>query len=61
MLRFAQHDPDIDAFFLALGDPPAYAVALPSCDPLLGDMNSDGRLDGADIDPFFACLGGNCP
>ena len=29
---------------------------------LLGDMNRDGRLDGADIDPFFACLGGGiCP
>ena len=52
---------DIDPFFLALGDPAAYAIAFPNCDPLLGDMNSDGRLDGGDIDPFFACLGGNCP
>ena len=53
---------DIDPFFLALGDPMAYAKALPNCDPLLGDMNSDGRLDGGDIDPFFACLGGGaCP
>ncbi len=53
---------DIDPFFLALGDPAAYALAFPNCDPLLGDMNADGRLDGGDIDPFFACLGGGvCP
>ena len=53
---------DIDPFFLALGDPTAYAVAFPNCDSLLGDMNGDGRLDGGDIDPFFACLGGGvCP
>ena len=52
---------DIDPFFLALGDPAAYALAFPNCDPLLGDMNGDGRLDGGDIDPFFACLaGGGC-
>ena len=52
---------DIDPFFLALGDPAAYAIAFPTCEPLLGDMNGDGRLDGGDIDPFFACLGGGCP
>ena len=52
---------DIDPFFLALGDPAAYAARFPNCDPLLGDMNGDGRLDGGDIDPFFACLGGACP
>ena len=53
---------DIDPFFLALGDPAAYALAFPNCDPLLGDMNGDGRLDGGDIDPFFECLGGGaCP
>ncbi|MCH8807456.1 MAG: hypothetical protein IH986_15415 [Planctomycetes bacterium] len=53
---------DIDPFFLALGDPAAYAAQFPNCDPLLGDMNRDGRLDGGDIDPFFACLGGGpCP
>ena len=28
----------------------------------LGDLNCDGSFDGADIDPFFACLGGGtCP
>ena len=53
---------DIDPFFLALGDPPAYLLQFPNCDPLNGDMNGDGRLDGADIDPFFTCLGGGpCP
>ncbi|MCH8805545.1 MAG: right-handed parallel beta-helix repeat-containing protein [Planctomycetes bacterium] len=53
---------DIDAFFLALGDPAGYSVVFPGCDILLGDMNGDGRVDGADIDPFFACLGGGpCP
>ncbi|MCH8805900.1 MAG: hypothetical protein IH986_07410 [Planctomycetes bacterium] len=53
---------DIDPFFLALGDPPAYSLAFPNCDPLNGDMNNDNRLDGGDIDPFFECLGGgNCP
>ncbi|MCH8808085.1 MAG: hypothetical protein IH986_18615 [Planctomycetes bacterium] len=53
---------DIDPFFLALGDPPAYRLQFPNCDPLNGDMNGDNRLDGGDIDPFFTCLGGgNCP
>ncbi|MCH8807739.1 MAG: hypothetical protein IH986_16875 [Planctomycetes bacterium] len=53
---------DIDPFFLALGDPAAYALAFPSCNILLGDMNGDGRVNGADIDPFFDCLaGGPCP
>ena len=28
---------------------------------LLGELNRDGHLDGGDIDPFFQCLGGNCP
>ena len=52
---------DIDPFFLALGDPAAYATQFPNCDPRNGDINGDGRLDGGDIDPFFQCLGGNCP
>ncbi len=53
---------DIDSFFLALGDPAAYAAQFPNCDRLLGDMNRDGALNGADIDPFFECLGGGaCP
>ena len=53
---------DIDPFFLALGDPAAYAEQFPKCDILLGDMNGDGLVNGGDIDPFFACLGGGvCP
>jgi hypothetical protein len=52
---------DIDPFFLALGDPTAYAVAFPDCDLTLADMNGDGAVNGADIDPFFECLGGGCP
>ncbi|MCH8807363.1 MAG: hypothetical protein IH986_14945, partial [Planctomycetes bacterium] len=53
---------DIDPFFLALGDPAAYALAFPNCDAALADMNGDGRVNGGDIDPFFACLGGGvCP
>lgn len=40
----------------------AYVAQFPNCNPLLGDMNADGRLNGGDIDPFFACLGGAvCP
>ena len=53
---------DIDPFFLALGDPAAYALQFPNCDVLNGDMNGDGALNGGDIDLFFDCLGnGNCP
>ena len=52
---------DIDPFFLALGDPAAYAVQFPHCDIMNGDMNCDGLVNGADIDPFFECLGaGGC-
>ncbi|MCH8806431.1 MAG: hypothetical protein IH986_10125 [Planctomycetes bacterium] len=49
---------DIDPFFLALGDPPAYAARFPNCNILNGDMNGDGALNGADLDPFFQLLGG---
>ena len=53
---------DIDPFFLALGDPAAYAAQFPKCNILNGDMNRDGTLNGGDIDPFFARLGGaSCP
>ena len=46
-------------FQLTITSDPA---TFPECDILLGDMNSDGRLDGGDIDPFFTCLGGGaCP
>jgi hypothetical protein len=52
---------DIDPFFLALGDPAAYAATYPNCDIMLADMNRDGAVNGADIDTFFECLGGGCP
>ncbi len=52
---------DIDPFFLAIGDPAAYAAAFPNCDFMLADMNQDGAVNGADIDVFFDCLGGGCP
>ena len=35
----------------------AYIYDLSSCLPSPGDLNCDGRLDGADIDPFFLALG----
>jgi hypothetical protein len=53
---------DIDAFFLAPGDRAAYATTFPDCDLNFADMNGDRAVNGADIDPFFDCLGnGNCP
>lgn len=54
---------DIDAFFLALGDPAAWAAQYPGCEILcVADVNGDGSVNGGDIDPFFAALGqGSCP
>ena len=53
---------DIDPFFLALGDPVAFAARFPNCNILNADMNGDGALNGADLDPFFQCLAaGGCP
>ena len=51
----------VAAFYLALRHLAAYTSAFPECEILLGDMNNDARVNGGDIDPFFACLGGNCP
>ena len=57
----AANGADIDPFFLALGDPAAYAAQFPDCNIINGDMSCDGAVNGADIDPFFACLGtGQC-
>ncbi len=50
---------DIDPFFLALGDPPAYSAAFPECNINNGDMNCDQAVNGADIDIFFAWMAGN--
>ena len=54
---------DIDAFFVALGDPPAWDATYPDCDRVcVADINGDNTVDGADIDAFFAALGdGMCP
>ena len=54
---------DIDAFFIALGDPPAWDATYPDCDRVcVADINGDNTVDGADIDAFFAALGdGACP
>ena len=54
---------DIDAFFLALGDPSAWWEQYPTCDLLcVADINRDGLVNGGDIDPFFEGLrGGVCP
>ena len=45
-----------------LGDDVSVLLNQSSMSGNSGDMNCDGRLDGGDIDPFFACLGGGgCP
>ncbi|MCH8805204.1 MAG: hypothetical protein IH986_03860 [Planctomycetes bacterium] len=49
---------DIDPFFTALGDPPAYVLANPGCNVNNADVNQDGAINGADIDVFFRLLGG---
>ncbi len=49
---------DIEPFFLAVGDPAAYAAAFPKCNQRLADVNGDGAVDGADIEPFFNLLSG---
>lgn len=46
-----------------VGSAPAYTGNTPSAkvwesSSVLGDMNNDGALNGGDIDPFFALLGG---
>jgi hypothetical protein len=58
---------DIDAFFLALGDPAQWEQVYGSgglgCDLVeTCDINYDLAVNGADIDPFFTALGvGHCP
>ncbi len=47
---------DIDPFFLALADPPAYSAAFANCRAANGDLDHDGRLAGGDIEPFFRCI-----
>lgn len=48
---------DIDDFVLALLDSAAYSASHGGEDPLpRGDFNSDGALDGLDIEPLIAAL-----
>ncbi|MBK8915238.1 MAG: hypothetical protein IPM64_11690 [Phycisphaerales bacterium] len=47
---------DIDAFVLALIDPPGYAAAFPGCDPIRGDINRDDVFNNFDIDVFVNCI-----
>ena len=50
---------DIDAFVLALTDPPGYATAYPDCDVDLADCDANGSINSLDIDPFVALLTGS--
>lgn len=53
---------DIDAFLLALLDPPAYAAQYPDCYHELADADASGIVDLFDLDPFVVCvLNGGCP
>ncbi|MCC6143164.1 MAG: FG-GAP repeat protein, partial [Candidatus Hydrogenedentes bacterium] len=52
---------DVDAFVLALIDPTSYTNAYPMCDIIRGDMQSDGSIDGADIQLFTHCVLAGCP
>jgi hypothetical protein len=47
--------PDINAFVLALGGKAVYQAAYPHCQWLYADINGDGRVDFADVNPFV-CL-----
>ena len=49
---------DINAFVLALSDPPAYQAAYPDCYWLNGDCDEDGDVDFDDINPFVGILSG---
>ncbi|MBN2559754.1 MAG: hypothetical protein JXQ75_02325 [Phycisphaerae bacterium] len=46
---------DVEAFVLALIDPPAYDSTY-DCEIALADMNHDGARDGRDIQPFVSAL-----
>jgi hypothetical protein len=47
---------DIEGFVLALTDPARYAIAYPSCDPMLADVNGDNTVDAFDIEVFVGLL-----
>lgn len=43
---------DVATFIMALLDPAAYQTQYPACNLMNADMNGDGCLNGADIQPF---------
>lgn len=47
---------DIDAFVLALTDPPRYYSVYQLCSVALADVNCDGRVDAGDIESFIELL-----
>jgi hypothetical protein len=47
---------DVPAMVLALLDPAGYAAAYPACDILNGDMQSDGNVNGGDVQGFVNLL-----
>ena len=49
---------DINAFVLALSNPPGYVQQYPDCDLMNADINGDGRVDFGDINSFVALLSG---
>ena len=46
----------IDAFVLALTNPPGYFAAFPNCNIMNADANGDGILNNFDIDTFVTLL-----
>lgn len=50
---------DIPFLIFALMDPAGYQAALPFCEIVRGDMNFDGNVDQADIEPFAEYLTGS--
>ncbi len=49
---------DVEAFFLAVTDLPAYTAQYPNVAILLLDMNDNGNTDFGDIESFFTALTG---
>jgi hypothetical protein len=61
--HLALSPPRSSAIYLAVANlgTGSVTVLLNQRRPHAGDMSCDGVLNGADIDPFFACLGaGGC-
>ncbi len=52
---------DIDAFLLALFDPPTYGASYCSGSTCAADVDCSSAVDFFDIDPFLTCLFAACP